>query len=85
MMKPNDEKIWGWWYQYKPTTLVVNYGWWAIWTTGYDLLSMHKTHVINLVTTCYRPNSGACKARIGDGLIVTKAVNVRLISNKDIA
>ena len=50
MMKPNDEKIWGWWYQYKPTTLVVNYGWWAIWTTGYDLLSMHKTHVINLVT-----------------------------------
>ena len=50
MMKPNDEKNWGWWYQYKPTTLVVNYGWWAIWTTGYDLLSMHKTHVINLVT-----------------------------------
>ena len=34
---------------------------------------------------CYRPNSGAFKARIGDGLIVTKAVNVRLISNKDIA
>ena len=49
MMKPNDEKIWGWWYQYKPTTLIVNYGWWAIWTTSYNLLSMHKTHVINLV------------------------------------
>ena len=32
------------------TATVVNYGWWAIWTTSYNLLSMHKTHVINLVT-----------------------------------
>ena len=45
-------KIWGWWYQHtgKPTTPVVNYGWWAIWTTNYNLLNMHKAHVINLVT-----------------------------------
>ena len=35
--------------------------------------------------SCHRPNSGAFKAQIGDGLIVTKAVNVGLISNKDAA
>ena len=73
----------GWWCQKSPPPQAVNYGWWAIWTTNYNLLSMHKTHAINLVTVQTRVR--AFKARIGDGLIVTKAVNVRLISNKDIA
>ena len=35
--------------------------------------------------SCYRPNSGAFKAQIGDGLNVTQAVNIGLISNKDTA
>ena len=49
-MKPTDENLKGGGISISPPPLVVDYGWWAIWTTIYNLLNMHKTHVVNLVT-----------------------------------
>ena len=49
-MKPTDEKLKGGGVSISPPPLVVDYGWWAIWATNHDLLSMHKAHATNLVT-----------------------------------
>ena len=54
---PHENNETHWWKNLKgggvsisPPPLVVDYGWWAIWTTICNLLSMHKTHAVNLVT-----------------------------------
>ena len=81
-MKPTDENFWRVVVSEKPTTPSSK-----LWVVGYlDHQLWFTKHAQDACSqSCYRPNSGAFKARIGDGLIDTKAVNVRLISNKDIA
>ena len=76
------KKIKGWWCQHKPTTPSSR-----LWVVGYlDHQSQFAEHAQDACCqSCYRPNSGAFKAQIGDGLNVTQAVNIGLISNKDTA